>query len=98
VIADGTRVMMQNGPTGGRVSDVRPGGVLGRPAVIASVDPVACDAWCYENLLGRDPAQLKYLTMAHEKIQGQIAVGERRFGECDWRMYDRQGKVATTSM
>jgi uncharacterized protein (DUF362 family) len=67
VIADATRVMLRSGPTGGRVSDVRPGGVLGRPAVIASVDPVACDAWCYEHLLGRDPAQLRYLDLARAK-------------------------------
>jgi uncharacterized protein (DUF362 family) len=98
VIADATRVMMTNGPTGGRLSDVTPGGVLGRPAIIASVDPLACDAWCYENLLGRDPAQLKYLDLAHQKIQAQITAGQHRFGERDWREYDHQDKIATTSV
>ncbi len=98
VIADGTRVMMRNGPTGGRISDVKPGGELGEPVIVASVDPVACDAWCYQHLLGRDPAKLAYLDLAHEKIAAQIAAGVNRFGECDWRVYERQGKIVTTNV
>ena len=98
VIADATRVMMRNGPTGGRLSDVKPGGELGRPAVIASVDPVACDAWCYQYLLGRDPAGLAYLDLAHQKIGEHIADGVKRFGQRDWQTYDREGKIATTNV
>lgn len=98
VIADATRVMMRNGPTGGRLSDVKPGGELGRPAVIASVDPVACDAWCYENLLGRDPVQLDYLDLAHRKIQAQITAGHQRFAERSWQVYDRQGMIVATGV
>ncbi|MEE9293707.1 MAG: DUF362 domain-containing protein [Phycisphaerae bacterium] len=98
VISDATRVMMKNGPTGGRISDVKPGGELGRPAVIASVDPVACDAWCYEHLLGRDPAKLAYLDLAAAKIAAQIAGGLKRFGERDWRTYQRQGKIVTANV
>lgn len=98
VIADATRVMMRNGPTGGRVTDVIPGGKLGRAAVIASVDPVACDAWCYQHLLGRDPAKLAYLKLAHEKIQDRIAAGHRRFGQFSWKIYERQGLIVTTSV
>jgi uncharacterized protein (DUF362 family) len=94
VIADATRVMMRSGPTGGRVSDVQPGGALGRPAVIASVDPVACDAWCYENLLGRDPAPLAYLGRAADKIR---ASGVQRFGSSDWRMYERASQITHVS-
>jgi uncharacterized protein (DUF362 family) len=93
VIADATRVMMRSGPTGGRLSDVQPGGALGRPAVIAAVDPVACDAWCYENLLGRDPGQLAYLSLAAQKI-----AGLPRFAERDWRLYAAAGKIVTTSL
>jgi uncharacterized protein (DUF362 family) len=98
VIADATRVMMRSGPTGGRLTDVKPGGELGRPAIVASVDPVACDAWCYENLLGRDPAQLPYLALAHQKIRAQIAAGHHRFAERDWRAYDHQQRIVTTSV
>ena len=98
VIADATRVMMRNGPTGGRLRDVQPGGKLGRPAIVASVDQVACDAWCYEHLLGRDPARLAYLDLAREKIAARIAEGEKRLGESDWRVYHRQGLIVTTSL
>lgn len=98
VIADGTRVMMRSGPTGGRISDVRAGGELGRPVVIASVDPVACDAWCCEHLLGRDPAGLSYLEMAETKIAAQTSKGVRRFGRADWRIYERDGRIVTRSV
>ncbi len=98
VIADGTRVMMRNGPTGGRTSDVTPGGEMGRPTIVASVDPLACDAWCYRHMLGRDPAKLAYLEMAHDKIGRQIAAGTKRFAERDWQAYDRQGLIAATSI
>ena len=98
VLADATRVMMSNGPTGGRRSDVRPGGLLGRSAVVASVDPVACDAWCYENLLGRNPANLAYLDLASRKIALQIAQGAKRFAERDWRVYAREGRIVSAAV
>lgn len=98
VIADGTRVMMRSGPTGGRLSDVKPGGEMNRPTIVASVDQVACDAWCYQHLLGRDPAGLAYLELAHRKIAAQTAGGVRRFGECDWQAYKRQGKIVIASV
>ena len=98
VIADATRVMMKNGPTGGRLSDVRPGGELGRPAIVASVDPVACDAWCYQHLLGRDPAKLAYLDLACRKIAAQIAAGMERLCEPDWQTYHRQGQLVITKV
>jgi hypothetical protein len=89
---------MQNGPTGGRLSDVKPGGVLGRPAIIASVDPVACDAWCYRELLGRDPARLAYIDLAHEKIKAQIAGGVKRLGERDLQAFESRGMIVTTNV
>jgi uncharacterized protein (DUF362 family) len=98
VVADATRVMMSNGPTGGRLTDLKPGGELGRPAVIAAVDPVACDAWCFQNLLGRDPARLTYLDLAEQKIQTQVAGGENRLGRRDWQTYERQGLIVTTDV
>ncbi len=98
VIADGTQVMMRNGPTGGRITDIKPGGEVGRPTIVASVDPVASDAWCYRHLLGRDPARLAYLELAHEKIAEQIAAGTKRLGQRDWQAYHRQGLIVTTNV
>lgn len=97
-IADGTRVLMRNGPTGGRLDDVK---VMN--TVVASVDPLACDAWCYENLLGRDPAALRYLDLAQQKF-GETETGERtyakarRFGTRDWTVYQRQKKIVETNV
>ena len=98
VIGDGVRVMMRNGPTGGRISDVKPGGELGRPTVVASVDPVACDAWCYQHLLGRDPARLAYLEMAERKIGEQVAAGAKRLGQRDWQAYERGRQIVMASV
>jgi uncharacterized protein (DUF362 family) len=98
VVADATRVMMRSGPTGGRVTDVEPGGVMGRPVIVASVDPVACDAWCCRHLLGRDPESLSYLAMAGRKLAADVAAGRRTFGQHDWRVYERQGRIVTTRM
>lgn len=98
IIADGTRVMMRNGPTGGRLDDVQVGGITGRPAVVASVDQVACDAWCYQNLLGRDPedakAPLKYIELAYAKFgqdPGRIVARH-------WQDYERQGLIAEAKL
>jgi uncharacterized protein (DUF362 family) len=91
MIADGTRVLMRNGPTGGRLQDVKAGNT-----VVAAVDQVACDAWCYENLLGRDPAKLAYLDMAWEKFgRGQLP---HRLGQQDWQDYKRRGLVAEVNV
>lgn len=89
IVADGTRVMMRNGPTGGRLDDVRPGGEIGRPVVVAGVDQVACDSWCYQKLLGRDPAQLTYLELAYQKF-GQDPA---RLTARGWQEYQSQGKL-----
>jgi uncharacterized protein (DUF362 family) len=98
VIGDATRVMMNNGPTGGRISDIKVGGELGKPAIVAAVDPVACDAWCYRHLLGRDPAQLAYLELAQRKIAAQVADGWKRYGDRDWQALERQGKIVVTGV
>jgi uncharacterized protein (DUF362 family) len=112
VLVDGTRVLMKNGPTGGKLEDVTIGGVSGRPAIIASVDPVASDAWCLQNLLGRDPAQLRYLDLAEKKISeriearrkaggevsGRVDVDGKRFANRDWQAYERQGLIKDTTV
>jgi uncharacterized protein (DUF362 family) len=98
IIADGMRVMMRNGPTGGRLDDVQVGGVTGRPTIVASVDQVACDAWCYQNLLKRDPedakAPLKYIELAYAKF-GQDSS---RIVARHWQDYERQGLIAETKL
>lgn len=98
VIADGTRVMIRNGPTGGRLDDVQVGGITGRPTIVAAVDQVACDAWCYQNLLGRDPrdakAPLQYIELAYAKFgqdPGRIVARH-------WQDYERQGLIAETKL
>jgi uncharacterized protein (DUF362 family) len=66
-ILDGTHVLMQNGPTGGDPSNVKIA-----DAVIASLDPVAADAWAFEHLLERGKDLPRYLAMAEEKGSGKM--------------------------
>ncbi|MHC4445972.1 MAG: DUF362 domain-containing protein [Planctomycetota bacterium] len=94
MIADGTRVMMTNGPTGGRLDDIKIGGIAGRPVVVASVDQLACDSWCYENLLGRDPASLAYLDLAYKKFGDDPSRRVARH----WQDYKRLGMIAETRL
>ena len=94
IVVDGTRVMMKNGPTGGRVEDIKIGGMAGRPVVVASVDQVACDSWCYRKLLGRDPAALAYLDMAYEKFGDD----PKRLTARSWQDYQQQGKIVETTL
>lgn len=105
VLVDGTRVLMKNGPTGGKLEDVAIGGVAGKPCIVAGVDPVATDAWCLQHLLGRDPVNLRYLELAEQKIHQRIDAAKRdaadeptraagrRFASRDWQAYERQGLI-----
>ena len=91
IIADGTRVLMRSGPTGGRRSDLKPA-----HTIVAALDQVACDAWCYENLLERDPARLRYLELAETKFGQDPTL--KRFGQRDWKAYKTQGLVKETDV
>ena len=72
-ILDGTKILMENGPTGGDPSNVVDGDV-----VMASLDPVAQDAWAFEHLLRRDPDQLpEYLHKSEAKGSGKIDYSGR---------------------
>lgn len=51
-VIDATRLLLRNGPSGGRLQDVRI-----EDTVLASADPVAADA-CATLLFGRDPDEL----------------------------------------
>ncbi len=94
VVVDGTRVMMRNGPTGGRLDDVRIGGVPGRPLVLASVDQLAADSWCLQKLLGRDPAAVPYLDLAWQKFGNDPS----RLVVPTWLEYEQQGKIVETTL
>lgn len=68
-VVDATRVMMRNGPTGGRLDDVAPVG-----AVAAGTDVVALDAWG-ATLLGADPERIPHVSLAESRGLGRIREG-----------------------
>jgi uncharacterized protein (DUF362 family) len=65
VLLDGMNVLMKNGPTGGRLSDVKQ-----MNTVVAGTDMVAVDSCGYTHLLGRDLAELTYIHKAHDRGLG----------------------------
>jgi len=74
VVLDATRILMRNGPTGGRLSDVAEGNTL-----VIGTDMVAVDTYGY-TLLGRDPDKLEYLHKAEAR-----GLGSTRWKELNWR-------------
>ena len=68
-VVDATRVMMRNGPTGGRLEDVATVN-----AVAAGTDPVACDAWAARQL-GLDPGDVGHVVLADGRGLGSLAAG-----------------------
>jgi len=68
-VVDATRVMMRNGPTGGRLEDV-----AAVDAVAAGTDPVACDAWAARQI-GLDPAEVGHVVQAEGRGLGSLAAG-----------------------
>lgn len=65
-VVDATRVLLRNGPTGGSLADVKR-----VDAVLASIDPVAADAWAVE-ILGADPREMRWLQLGQAKGLGVI--------------------------
>ena len=65
-VLDATRIMVRNGPTGGRLEDVK---ILNR--VAASRDPVAIDAYG-ATLFGVAPSDLSFVTAAHRMGLGEM--------------------------
>jgi len=65
-VLDATRILIRNGPTGGRLEDVR---VLNR--VAASTDPVALDAYG-AGFFGVDPKELSFVTAAYRMGLGEM--------------------------
>jgi uncharacterized protein (DUF362 family) len=68
-VVDATRVMLRNGPTGGRLEDVKT-----LDAVAAATDPVAADAWAARQI-GLDPRDVAYLVQAEGRGLGRLAAG-----------------------
>jgi uncharacterized protein (DUF362 family) len=66
VVLDGMNVLMKNGPTGGRLSDVKP-----MNTIVAGTDMVAVDSYGYTHLMERDLAELTYVHMAEARGLGR---------------------------
>jgi len=71
-VLDAYRILVRNGPQGGRVSDTEL-----RKTVVAGTDPVAVDAFgC--SLFGLAPRDLPYLALARERGLGEYDLGKVR--------------------
>ncbi len=74
-VLDAYRILVRNGPQGGRVSDTEL-----RKTVAASVDPVAVDAFA-ASLFPVEPRELPYLDLARERGLGEPDLTKVRFEE-----------------
>jgi uncharacterized protein (DUF362 family) len=66
VIADGRKLLMRNGPTGGSLNDVKPAHTM-----VVGTDHVAVDSWCVTRLLEKPRDQILYLDKAIARGLGQ---------------------------
>ncbi|MCU0243510.1 MAG: DUF362 domain-containing protein [Acidobacteria bacterium] len=71
-VLDAYRILVRNGPQGGRVSDTEL-----RKTVVAGTDPVAVDA-LGASFFGVAPAELPYLGLAQARGLGQTDLGKVR--------------------
>ena len=65
-VIDAVRILVAHGPSGGDIADVRI-----KNTVIASTDPVVCDAKA-AGLFNIDPRSIGYITMAENIGLGKI--------------------------
>lgn len=56
VVADGRKLLMRNGPTGGSLNDVKRG-----DAMVVGLDHTAVDSWCVSKLLEKNRHEIVYL-------------------------------------
>jgi len=56
VVADGRKLLMRNGPTGGSLNDVKKG-----DAIVVGTDCTAVDSWCITRLLEKQRHEIIYL-------------------------------------
>ncbi len=66
VIADGRKLLMRNGPTGGSLNDVKRGDTM-----VIGTDHTAVDSWCVSKLLERPRDQILYLDKVIARGLGQ---------------------------
>ena len=71
-VLDAYRILVRNGPQGGRVSDTEL-----RKTVVAGTDPVAVDVFG-ASLFGVAPKELPYLGLARERGLGETDLGKVR--------------------
>jgi uncharacterized protein (DUF362 family) len=74
-VLDGTRLLIRNGPSGGSLTDVRPGRL-----VIAGTNAVAVDSYG-ASLFGRTPGSLSYLKLAEKQGLGSTDLKKLRIEE-----------------
>ncbi len=75
-IVDGVRVLMNHGPTGGNLADVKLANTI-----IASHDPVAADAYAAQLLFDVKPETVRYLKFGVEMNLGRYDFGNLRIRE-----------------
>jgi uncharacterized protein (DUF362 family) len=73
-IIDATRILLRNGPRGGNLDDVRAANT-----VVASLDPVAADAWACE-----------LLEFPIDKVAYLRRAAQRGLGRIEWRQLPHQ--------
>jgi uncharacterized protein (DUF362 family) len=76
-VVDATRMLMKNGPQGGRLTDVQK-----KDTVIATVDPVAADAFA-TTLFGLRPEEISSTVAAHRMGLGQMDLAKVHLLERD---------------
>jgi uncharacterized protein (DUF362 family) len=69
-VLDATRILLRNGPTGGRLEDVEV-----RNLVFAGSDPVALDAYG-TTLFGLKPSDIGHIAKAHESGRGEMDLNK----------------------
>jgi len=69
-VLDATRILLKNGPSGGKIEDVEV-----RNLVLAGADPVALDAYG-TTLFGLKPGDLGYITKAFEAGRGEMDLNK----------------------
>ena len=75
-IIDGVRVLMNHGPTGGNLRDVKMANTL-----LASCDPVAADAYATQLFFDKKPQDIDYIKIAAEMGLGRYDFSNLRIKE-----------------